>query len=430
MKYLAILKDSFRETLDSKVLYVTFGLSGILILLLGSVSFRFVPLEEQLEGLCWVYDLAFGKGTTHSKVVEVRQLNQTEEPWQADYQFTLALRFPDEGQARPGGAQTAQLEFFVREMFWWLKDLKAREVQTANPREIHVAFSNRGTRLSSVRNWPHEPSLFFGALPLGVFARNSLAYWVYWIENRLVNTIGAWVAVLLAVVVTASFVPNMLRKGTVDLILSKPIRRPTLLTFKYLGGLTFVLLNALIAIGGIWLVLGLRTGIWAPGFLACTLIITFFFAVLYAVSTLFAVLTRSAIVSILMTCGFWFLLWLVGLIYNNIHTPESAAAARMRQAQQAGQPDGAEKPMQASPLSSGWVQVTVDTLHAVLPRTDDLGALTTQFLSQELLSPAERQQMEFRSDLNFSWAESIGICLAYIAVLLGLACWRFSTRDY
>ena len=50
-------------------------------------------------------------------------------------------------------------------------------------------------------------------------------------------------------------------------------------------------LNSAVAVGGIWLVLGLRSGIWSPGFLATILILTFFFAILYAVSAFFAVLT-------------------------------------------------------------------------------------------------------------------------------------------
>ncbi|MBI3412326.1 MAG: ABC transporter permease [Planctomycetes bacterium] len=429
MKFFAFLKDSFRETLDSKVLYVTFGLSLLLMLLLGSVSFRMVPIKEQLDGLCWLYGLAFGQGSsTTAEVVDARQLNAPEDAWKGDYQFTLAVRFPDEDRARSGAVQAGQLEFFTREMFWWLKDLKVRKVDSANKSEVHLEFTSRGTRLNSDRSWPHEPGLFFGALPLGPLFRQSLAYWVYWIENRLVNGAGGWLVVLLAVVVTAPFVPNMLRKGTVDFIVSKPIRRPALLAFKYIGGLTFVFLNALIAIGGIWFVLGLRTGIWAPGFLVSVLIITFFFAVLYAVSTLFGVLSRSAILSILMTCAVWAILWVVGLVYKNIHTPESASAARMREAQ-SGRLGQAEGP-QTNPGSPSWLRITADSLHAVLPRTDDLGTLTTLFLSNELLSEGERDHLEFKRDIAFSWTASIGICLAYIGVLLGLACWRFATKDY
>ena len=55
----------------------------------------------------------------------------------------------------------------------------------------------------------------------------------------------------------------MLRKGTVDMLVVKPIHRVALLLYKYIGGLTFIFLNTVVAIGGVWLALGLRSGIWA-----------------------------------------------------------------------------------------------------------------------------------------------------------------------
>ena len=46
MKYIAILRDSFREALDSKVLYVTFGLSGLMVLFVASLGlFKFIGTE-------------------------------------------------------------------------------------------------------------------------------------------------------------------------------------------------------------------------------------------------------------------------------------------------------------------------------------------------------------------------------------------------
>src|SRR5436189_298975 len=83
--------------------------------------------------------------------------------------------------------------------------------------------------------------------------------------------------------ITAFFIPEMLRKGTIDMLLAKPIHRATLLVCKDVGGLTFVLLSSAIAIGGVWLVLGLRSGIWSPQFLLVIPITTFFFAILYSV---------------------------------------------------------------------------------------------------------------------------------------------------
>src|SRR5262249_43790368 len=125
-----------------------------------------------------------------------------------------------------------------------------------------------------------------------------------------------WVTLIISIVMTAFFIPNMLRKGTVDLLIVKPIHRPVLLVYKYLGGLTFILLNTTVAIGGVWLALGLKSGVWANNFLLMIPTLTFFFAILYAVSALFGVISRSPIVAILVTCLAWFMFFSVGAAYG------------------------------------------------------------------------------------------------------------------
>src|SRR5262249_44374370 len=155
----------------------------------------------------------------------------------------------------------------------------------------------------------------------------------------------------------------------------------TLLVFKYLGGLTFVFLNAGFAISGVWLLIGLRTGIWAPGFLFSIFILTFYFAVLYAISALIGVLTRSPIICILVTCAAWLVFWLVGLVQQHRNAPASASEARMRRAEALGKIEEAPMPPAGGPEATPWLKTSINVLHKVMPRTDDLGSLTTQFLS-------------------------------------------------
>src|SRR5262249_19678661 len=146
--------------------------------------------------------------------------------------------------------------------------------------------------------------------------------------DHLVNGFGAWIGILLGVIITAFFIPNMLRKGTVDLLVVKPVRRTTLMVYKFTGGLTFIFLNSVIAVVGIWVALGLRSGIWAPGFLLSILVLSFFCGILYAVSALFVVLTRRAIVSILMACFVWFVLFVVGLAYAQLEAVRNVQQIR------------------------------------------------------------------------------------------------------
>jgi ABC-type transport system involved in multi-copper enzyme maturation permease subunit len=261
----------------------------------------------------------------------------------------------------------------------------------------------------AVLSWPHRLGIFFGAIEIPRW-HPSLGQGVYLIESTLINGLGGWVALLVAVVITAGFVPNLMRKGAVDLLLAKPIGRTELMTYKYLGGLMFILLTAIAAVGGVWLAVGLRTGLWGVGFLTCILGLTFYFAILYSVSVLTSVLTRNTVVSIVVTCGFWFVLYVLGGIHTWLDMTR-------------------KDPEEAKSLPA-WALTASDTVNAITPRTKDLDNLTTRLISRDLLSPGEIRMQRMHLISYPDWGEVLGVSGAYIALFLGLACWRFSTRDY
>ena len=108
-------------------------------------------------------------------------------------------------------------------------------------------------RPETVRIWPHALTVGYGALTIP--AEVGVGVVVYTIEDFLVAGLGAGVAMLLSTIITAFFIPNMLRKGTVDLLISKPIHRWALLLSKYVGGLTFMFFISLatwLASGSCW----------------------------------------------------------------------------------------------------------------------------------------------------------------------------------
>src|ERR1051325_649325 len=49
MKHLSILKDSIREALDSKVLYVMVGISTLVILFVATMSFEPLSAEQTMK---------------------------------------------------------------------------------------------------------------------------------------------------------------------------------------------------------------------------------------------------------------------------------------------------------------------------------------------------------------------------------------------
>ena len=255
------------------------------------------------------------------------------------------------------------------------------------------------------RSWPHSVTYGFGAIPTQ--SETPIGHRLFDVQDTLIGSIGAGITMLLSAIITAFFIPNMLRKGTVDLLLAKPIHRSVLLIYKFIGGLAFMFVNTLFVVVGVWFVLGLRSGIWSPGFLASIFVLTYQFAIFYAVSTLFGVLTRSPIVAILASCFAWVVLWAAGTFYM------FAEATREFE------------------LMPSWAYTIADTTHAVLPRYKDLDALNTQLIGRDLLGPnsPERKVMDKLFN-SISWGVTLGFTTGYIALFVGLACWRFATKDY
>jgi ABC-type transport system involved in multi-copper enzyme maturation permease subunit len=439
MRYFAIFKDSIREAMDTWVFYVMAGLSALLILVVASLSFRPLTVEDDLKQFTgnfnWIMGFAGqGKPMPSFEYADFEQTNPGAPPWKGDYRFTFSVAFPDQEIAKQFQSNPAFSTFGVKQMlgspdsFGYLDNLEVTKKKTDEMKELSYLVTSRGTKVENLRGWKHEPSLLFGALPLR-FMRGPLGEEVYAVEDVLVNGVGAWVAVLVGIVITAFFIPNMLRKGTIDMLLVKPVRRPALLIFKYLGGLSFMFLNAALAVVGVWLVLGLRSGIWAPGFLLTIFVMTFFFAILYSVSALFGVLTRSPIVSILATVVVWAVLFGVGTAYYRleIHKPKKA----INPAEAMKDPKALEEAKQASQprFFPDWVYTTVDVVHFVLPRTGDLNDLTSRLIIKGVLLEDNPRLVELEKT-PFTWGESLTVSGIFIAVMMGLACGWFARKDY
>jgi len=120
--------------------------------------------------------------------------------------------------------------------------------------------------------------------------------------------------ILFGVFATASVVPDMLERGTVDLYLSKPIPRWQLLFGKYAGAVVAIALNILYFLAGAWLVFGLKCGVWEPTLLIASFTMMFMFAALYALVAFFATWTRSTAATIILT---YLYLFIIGSVLQN-----------------------------------------------------------------------------------------------------------------
>jgi ABC-type transport system involved in multi-copper enzyme maturation permease subunit len=465
MKFLAVLRDSLREASDTWVFYVMVGFSLFAILFIGHIAYRPVSVEEEAHskialinrGLQRTFDKATKEAEKSKKIGQEKQaeavangsppsfdvvdFEQTNpgaaQPWETGYRFYFTMTFADEQQAKAvrfqeklpliGNKTAIGFEKQFQVLFPYLKNLKVTVAEPKLPTEMRYLVTADST--SRYQDWPHYPVVFF-AVPLRLLRAPINDFVQFW-ESWLINWIGAAVALLLSTIITAFFIPNMLHKGRVDLLLVKPIARPTLLLYKYVGGLLFMFLNTILVVVGIWLVLGLRTNLWGVGFLLSIPVLTFQFAMYYAVSTLFAVLSRSPIVAILMTCLCWFFFAVViGQGFSWIDKSRNFRDLLQSQVEVTGDEMPSEEQLPER-LLPAWVYTTADIVHFVTPHLKDLDTLTDKWILDDVL-PADSRERKLANKVyeNFHWGEAITVTSLYIVVLLGFSCWWFARRDY
>jgi ABC-type transport system involved in multi-copper enzyme maturation permease subunit len=488
--FIAMLRDSFHEAIDGWIFLVMLIISGVLILLVASMSVSSVAVPEAIPKMLPQQQMMMvqpnrgdskriGLFNYQVAVSDVKTTAPAEKPWQTEASFTLTLTSLgfggggveiEEGKdlkdVKPGDVKAIEGEGLLSDAVksavrYWATNPGSAKAEYTDALALefvkHQVESVSGLRVEKVEKtgskyritttgcesirWPHEPSLFFGLWKMSFF-QQPLGNLVYTVQSILVNGLGAWITLLAGVVVTAGFFPNLLRKGAIDLWLTKPIARPLILLYKYLGGLLFVFLLTAVTVGGVWVMIGLRTGVWNTGFLTCVFAITFYFAILYAMSTLLGVLTRNTIVSIVGTLVFWGLLFAIGTTNNivtaldNIDSMRTTTVVKPKKDKMADEDKGAKPEgttQESEPQPEVRVPPTLVTivhmLNRVTPRTSDLDTLTTLLIGKGIVSEQEQRQAR-RLVGEIAWAEVIGVSVAYIGLFLGLAMIRFMTRSY
>jgi len=215
------------------------------------------------------------------------------------------------------------------------------------------------------------------------------------------------VGTLLALILTAGFVPEFLQPGNATVLLSKPTPRWVLLLGKYLGVLALLGFHISVFVIGTFLALGLRTGFWVPSYLWGIPILLLHFAAVYSFCVLLAVMTRSSLVCVIGSVVFWFLCW--GMNYGR-HMLTAL---------------GSTVPEQ-HPLLKGLVEVG----YWILPKPMDLGIILHKALDAQgtFGSMPELQKVQemgaFYPDL------SILSCLAFAVCMIVVSARQLSDTDY
>jgi ABC-type transport system involved in multi-copper enzyme maturation permease subunit len=174
---------------------------------------------------------------------------------------------------------------------------------TSRP-ENDFLYSQSGQPLTGPNPEAGRLKLLFGAFGFATLHRDAQA------EIHLIQVfLGSWVAgtagLLLTLVWTAGFLPDFLQPSSASVLLAKPVPRWLFVAGKYLGVVLFVFFQAAVFFGATWLALGLKTDVWLTGYLAGCPLLVLHFAVIYSISVLMAVLTRSTVSCILSVITFW-----------------------------------------------------------------------------------------------------------------------------
>jgi ABC-type transport system involved in multi-copper enzyme maturation permease subunit len=215
-----------------------------------------------------------------------------------------------------------------------------------------------------------------------------------WIENlqTALAMLTATVGLVLALMATSTLFPTMLQKGSIDLLLCRPIPRWFVITARFIGGVSIMAFNAAYLFFGIWVVLGWKSGIWNQGFPLSTVLAVFAFIPLFSVVMLVSVTTESAPAGLLI--AFTLL----------IFSPILAAHERITPA-----------------FSSELYRQIFRSIYWVLPKpAETIGAM------QRLILEAPLEMFKRPLDLNWVLGSSAAFALAcYVATMI-----YFSRKDY
>jgi ABC-type transport system involved in multi-copper enzyme maturation permease subunit len=193
-------------------------------------------------------------------------------------------------------------------------------------------------------------------------------------------------ALFLSVFATASIIPNALEKGSIDLLLSKPVSRHEILGGKYLGGLLIVIANVAWYVAGMFLIMSFETGYWNWGFLAVILPVSYSFAVLWAAMLPLGISTRSSALTIIILYAFLYFL-----------SPLLAHRATILY----------------SFISSETVRWVIDAVYYVLPKPDDLSSFAINLVLHREL------------DWMPVWTTAL-----FGSAMAGLAWWLLRRKDF
>lgn len=235
-----------------------------------------------------------------------------------------------------------------------------------------------------------------------------------YVLNLVVPYLSGWLGVILGIIITSNFIPDLLREGEIELLLTKQTPRWLIFLGRFIGASLFfgLLTGVFLGLGSI--VLYLSTGVFTGYMIASFFPLMLIFFMVYSLSALIGLLTQSRILSILGALFGWFTLWLINYVafmYNSLNEAE---------AQFFGIPE------------DHWFVNGLLALDTLLPSGSEINSLSLKFLNDlgffsdytiEVLGLGDRLSMVSPFNILLS---SIG----FIVFFLGLSIVVFYRKEF
>ncbi len=356
--YIAIIKDSFRAAMASRVLYVLLLLITLLLVALAPLHMR-ETLDWELKreanikypdrllrriverrdsvsdpGIVRIWEMLPEK--TRGKMLEIMERPEGE-----------GLEDPDVPGSSPKVIEDIHTyEELISELNIIIEDptfYRAEDWNNRNLPDEATALIGQGVDgLSDIRIKRLNRLLIATAVTPTIDSGNSTAldfYYAIWripinvsvthqqFAQTLTSELPVYfdkfvmsIGLLIAILVTANMVPETFEPGSLNLLLSKPISRWGLYTAKFVGGCVFIALCAGYLFLGVWVWLGLAMEVWDRAILLSIPLYVIVFAIYFSVSAFVGLLWRSAIVSVILTLIFWAFCFTIGSVYGFVNT--------------------------------------------------------------------------------------------------------------
>lgn len=208
--------------------------------------------------------------------------------------------------------------------------------------------------------------------------------------------------IFFSLISTASFIPSMLEKGTIDLLISKPISRTMILLSKFMGAVLFVFLSMVFLLGSIWLILSLKSGFWDFSFLLSILWITFAFATMYSIVVVIGLTTQSTVIAILVN---FFLIFVLCPLLS------------IREA------------VIFSLVTNDTVKFVFDFLYYIFPKPGEIRDLANAMILGEPINTWKTSVNAETGSFTASWMSAIS-SLLFSLVMMAYSIYYFSKKDY